>query len=116
MGQKQEFWQTVHWGSVCLPFPGLTSASRMPAARFVLTKALLRLAYERASERLRETNVALDMISSADSTIRSLEDIHASVPIPRSRWRRFFAFSGPAFLISVGYMGPCNWSTDLQAL
>src|SRR5207245_2146097 len=46
----------------------------------------------------------------------SLEDIHHSVPIPlRSRWRRFLAFSGPAFLISVGYMDPGNWATDLQA-
>src|SRR5205809_2899477 len=55
------------------------------------------------------------MISSADLTIRSLEDIHASVPIPRTWWRRFFAFSGPAFLISVGYMDPGNWGTDLAA-
>jgi manganese transport protein len=47
---------------------------------------------------------------------RSLEDIHHSVPIPpRSRWRRFLAFSGPAFLISVGYMDPGNWGTDLEA-
>jgi manganese transport protein len=45
----------------------------------------------------------------------SLEDIHASVPIPRTWWRRFLAFSGPAFLISVGYMDPGNWGTDLEA-
>jgi len=46
----------------------------------------------------------------------SLEDIHHSVPIPpRSRWRRFLAFSGPAFLVSVGYMDPGNWGTDLEA-
>jgi manganese transport protein len=45
----------------------------------------------------------------------SLEDIHASVPIPRTRWRRFLAFSGPALLVSVGYMDPGNWGTDLQA-
>jgi manganese transport protein len=52
----------------------------------------------------------------ADSShTRSLEDIHASVPIPRSWWRRFFAFSGPALLVSVGYMDPGNWATDLQA-
>src|SRR5262245_25506287 len=47
--------------------------------------------------------------------LRSLEDIHASVPIPRSWWRRFLAFSGPALLVSVGYMDPGNWGTDLQA-
>src|SRR5271156_3787849 len=45
----------------------------------------------------------------------SLEDIHSSVPIPKSWWRRFLAFSGPAFLISVGYMDPGNWGTDIEA-
>lgn len=30
-------------------------------------------------------------------------------------WKRLFAFSGPAFLISVGYMDPGNWATDLAA-
>jgi manganese transport protein len=46
---------------------------------------------------------------------RSLEDIHATVPIPRSWWRRFLAFSGPALMVSVGYMDPGNWGTDLAA-
>jgi manganese transport protein len=46
---------------------------------------------------------------------RSLEDIHASVAIPQSWWRRFLAFSGPALMISVGYMDPGNWGTDLAA-
>src|SRR5262249_48310421 len=45
----------------------------------------------------------------------SLEEIHSSVPIPRKGWRRFLAFSGPAFLISVGYMDPGNWGTDIEA-
>jgi manganese transport protein len=51
----------------------------------------------------------------APETTPSLEDIHSSVPIPRTWWRRFLAFSGPAFLVSVGYMDPGNWGTDLQA-
>src|SRR5919201_4097661 len=46
---------------------------------------------------------------------KSLEDIHASVPIPRTGWRRVLAFAGPAFLVSVGYMDPGNWGTDIQA-
>src|SRR6266566_5136874 len=46
---------------------------------------------------------------------RSLEEIHSSVPIPRPGWRRFWAFAGPALLVSVGYMDPGNWGTDLQA-
>ena len=45
----------------------------------------------------------------------SLEDIHSSVPIPQRWWRRFLAFSGPAFMVSVGYMDPGNWGTDLEA-
>src|SRR6266851_581157 len=44
----------------------------------------------------------------------SLEGIHSSVPIPRGWWRRILAFSGPAFLISVGYMDPGNWGTDIE--
>src|SRR5207253_9975851 len=40
---------------------------------------------------------------------------HASVPIPKGGWRRFLAFAGPAFLISVGYMDPGNWGTDIEA-
>ena len=38
-------------------------------------------------------------------------------PIPGTRFptlRRLFAFSGPAFLISVGYMDPGNWATDIE--
>jgi manganese transport protein len=37
------------------------------------------------------------------------------VPIPRTWWRRFLAFSGPAFLVSVGYVDPGNWGADLEA-
>src|SRR5258707_8436790 len=46
---------------------------------------------------------------------RSLADIHSSVAIPASWWRRFLAFSGPALMVSVGYMDPGNWGTDLSA-
>ena len=54
---------------------------------------------------------------SSVAILPSLEEIHSSVPIAphQSRWRRFLAFSGPAFLISVGYMDPGNWATDLEA-
>jgi manganese transport protein len=48
---------------------------------------------------------------------RSLEDVHGSVAIPSasSWWRRLLAFSGPALLVSVGYMDPGNWGTDIEA-
>src|SRR5436190_2246533 len=47
---------------------------------------------------------------------RSLEDVHRSVPIPvDGRWlRRMFAFAGPAYMVSVGYMDPGNWATDIE--
>src|SRR6266851_4983408 len=45
----------------------------------------------------------------------SLEEIHGSVAIPKTWWRRFLAFSGPALLVSVGYMDPGNWGTDIEA-
>ena len=50
---------------------------------------------------------------------RSLEDVHGSISIPPSsgRWnriRRLFTFLGPAYLVSVGYMDPGNWATDLE--
>ena len=50
---------------------------------------------------------------------RSLEEVHGSIAIPSDRGaarrlRRFFAFLGPAYLVSVGYMDPGNWATDLQ--
>ncbi len=54
-------------------------------------------------------------ISGGAALPRSLEDIHSSVAIPGSWWRRFLAFSGPALMVSVGYMDPGNWGTDLAA-
>ena len=46
---------------------------------------------------------------------RSLPDMHGSVAVPsRGPWlRRRYAFAGPAYLVSVGYMDPGNWATDL---
>ena len=47
---------------------------------------------------------------------RSLADVHESVPTDHvSFWKRMLAFAGPAYLISVGYMDPGNWASDLAA-
>src|ERR1700745_3023549 len=45
----------------------------------------------------------------------SLPEVHRSVvvPITDSLWRKLVAFSGPGFLVAVGYMDPGNWATDL---
>ena len=46
---------------------------------------------------------------------KSLDHLHESVPVQnKTGWRRLFAFIGPAYLVSVGYMDPGNWATDLQ--
>src|SRR5450432_4469408 len=46
---------------------------------------------------------------------RSLGDVHSSVGTTYSSvWRRLLAFAGPAYLVSVGYMDPGNWATDLE--
>ncbi len=47
----------------------------------------------------------------------SLGEVHGSVAVSTqlSFWRRLFAFSGPAYLVSVGYMDPGNWATDIAA-
>jgi len=46
---------------------------------------------------------------------RSLSDVHESVSTDHvSMARRMLAFAGPAYLISVGYMDPGNWATDLD--
>jgi len=45
----------------------------------------------------------------------SLSEIHGSIDTKKKKgWRRIFSFLGPAYLISVGYMDPGNWATDLQ--
>lgn len=49
-------------------------------------------------------------------TLPSLPEVFRSVPVPPTtgHWfRRFLAFAGPGYLVSVGYMDPGNWGTDL---
>src|SRR5688572_17210762 len=45
----------------------------------------------------------------------SLSEVHESVDISTKTkgWRKILAFFGPAYLVSVGYMDPGNWATDL---
>src|SRR6201993_655856 len=51
----------------------------------------------------------------AGTLIPSLPEVHSSVSTTQpSLWRRMFAFAGPAYLVSVGYMDPGNWATDLE--
>ena len=70
---------------------------------------------------------AIDPIPISDSTspikveeaagTRSLEGLNSTVPVPpasASFWQQYRAFAGPALLVSVGYMDPGNWGTDLK--
>ena len=45
----------------------------------------------------------------------SLSEVHQTVntSLKPKGWRRLFSFLGPAYLVSVGYMDPGNWATDL---
>jgi len=55
------------------------------------------------------------MVTRTSGRRQSLPEVHASVPTSQlSFWRRMFAFAGPAYLVSVGYMDPGNWATDLD--
>ena len=50
-----------------------------------------------------------------ESGTPSLPEVHRSIPVPKhlSFWRKMLAFSGPGYLVAVGYMDPGNWATDL---
>ena len=45
----------------------------------------------------------------------SLSEVHGSVDVNKvgPRWKQLFSFFGPAYLVSVGYMDPGNWATDI---
>ncbi len=55
------------------------------------------------------------MKASQPATYRSLDDVHSSVDTTRKKGflRSLIAFVGPAYLVSVGYMDPGNWATDI---
>src|SRR5882762_5209221 len=79
---------------------------------------------------MRKTEVPTDVKTPASSSLPpaetdarstghvSLEGVHSSVEVPHHEagfWEQWRAFVGPAILVSVGYMDPGNWGTDLQA-
>src|SRR5947199_5962204 len=57
-------------------------------------------------------------VSGNGTAPRSLEGLHGTVALPPASagfWAQWRAYVGPAFLVSVGYMDPGNWGTDLDA-
>ena len=59
--------------------------------------------------------MSTEVVTRTVLTEPSLPEVHSSVGISRSPifWRRLLGFMGPGFLISVGYMDPGNWATDI---
>ena len=51
----------------------------------------------------------------APSPSPSLPEVYNTIPVPKNLgfWRKMLAFSGPGYLVAVGYMDPGNWATDL---
>jgi manganese transport protein len=51
----------------------------------------------------------------APSLQPSLAEVHRTIPVKAGMrfWRKLLAFSGPGYLVAVGYMDPGNWATDL---
>ncbi len=51
----------------------------------------------------------------SERTTPSLPESNRTCAIPASAgfWRKLFAFAGPGFMVSVGYMDPGNWATDI---
>src|SRR5437667_10692793 len=82
----------------------------------VPSEAIPRLDTHRAAMLIIVNTVLRTDITSAPAHphLRSLVDVHSTVGTSHvSLWRRLFAFSGPAYLVSVGYMDPGNWATDI---
>jgi manganese transport protein len=70
------------------------------------------------TERHTEVSDKTDSIELEARSHPSLEGVHSSIEVPHHQagfWELWRAFVGPAILVSVGYMDPGNWGTDLQA-
>src|SRR5437660_10088915 len=74
--------------------------------------------------RMSDGQLTIGQASSADVPVSgngsvghlSLEGLHSTVAVPHhaaGSWRQWRAYAGPALLVSVGYMDPGNWGTDL---
>src|SRR5215468_12732619 len=74
-------------------------------------------AHGRIAAQVRSDGSAAIVSASEAGGHLSLEGVHSTVGVPHPEagfWQQWRAFVGPAILVSVGYMDPGNWGTDLQ--
>jgi manganese transport protein len=74
--------------------------------------------YDPSPDRKEHSNPQGGVAVTAPPGHRSLEGMHSTVEVPHHQagfWQQWRAFIGPAILVSVGYMDPGNWGTDLAA-
>ena len=57
--------------------------------------------------------IATETPATRATSAPSLPEVHSSVRVGGTPWRRLLGFLGPGFLIAVGYMDPGNWATDI---
>ena len=69
----------------------------------------------KSSDPLTETAGSSEPGWCQSGTAPSLPEAHHSIGVPKGLgfWRKMLAFSGPGYLVAVGYMDPGNWATDL---
>lgn len=70
-----------------------------------------------ARDQVQGSGVPMQDQALTDRGYRSLEGVHGTIAVPHHQagfWKQWRAFVGPAILVSVGYMDPGNWGTDLQ--
>jgi manganese transport protein len=55
------------------------------------------------------------VVRSESLNLPSLPEVHRTIKIPETKnfWRKLLAYAGPGYLVSVGYMDPGNWATDI---
>jgi len=59
-----------------------------------------------------QTGWRFERVGSNDPT---LSEVYGTIPVPKGKpwWRWLLAFTGPGYMVSVGYMDPGNWATDI---
>jgi manganese transport protein len=65
---------------------------------------------------LKEDRSLRNRILDDTDRLASLSEVHSSIPVPEGAgfWKKMMAFAGPGLMVSVGYIDPGNWATDIE--